>query len=162
MPNDKLSRSLGPAVFNSDDQYMIDNLLFVGDPNPSEAEAVYGTRQENAPEIVVNVYENISTDRENKYVTPCFDENDTPQYTDPALKVKQIGEVHLQLPPNTRKGAPIRVVFRSSTVGLEVTAINVETGESAQTEIKSDVIYDTETLNEEKKRFVNLQTSGQI
>ena len=53
---DKLTRSLGPAVFVTEDSYMIDNLLFIGDEIPAEAESVYGTRVENAPEIVVNGY----------------------------------------------------------------------------------------------------------
>ena len=161
-PKDKLTRSLGPAVFVSDDSYMIDNLLFIGDEIPAEAESVYGTRVENAPEIVVNVYENVSKDRVNKHITPCFDANGDPQYTDPELKVKRIGEVHLQLPPNTPQGAPIRVVFRSSTIGLEVTATNVETGESAKTVIESDVLYSEDDLKKTKSRFEGIQTSGQI
>ena len=161
-PKDKLTRSLGPAVFVSDDSYMIDNLLFIGDEIPAEAESVYGTRVENAPEIVVNVYENVSEDRVNKHITPCFDANGDPQYTDPELKVKRIGEVHLQLPPNTPQGSPIRVVFRSSTIGLEVTATNVETGESAKTVIESDVLYSEDDLKKAKSRFEGIQTSGQI
>lgn len=161
-PKDKLTRSLGPAVFVSDDSYMIDNLLFIGDEIPAEAESVYGTRVENAPEIVVNVYENVSEDRVNKHITPCFDANGDPQYTDPELKVKRIGEVHLQLPPNTPQGAPIRVVFRSSTIGLEVTATNVETGESAKTVIESDVLYSEDDLKKAKSRFEGIPTSGQI
>lgn len=159
---DKLTRSLGPAVFVSDDTYMIDNLLFIGDEIPAEAEGIYGTHDENQPEVVVNVYENISEDRVNKHITPCFDAKGDPQYTDPELKVKRIGEVHLQLPPNTPQGAPIRVVFRSSTIGLEVTATNVETGESAKTVIESDVLYSDDDLKEAKSRFEGIQTSGQI
>ncbi len=159
---DKLTRSLGPAVFVSEDSYMIDNLLFIGDEIPAEAESVYGTRVENAPEIVVNVYENVSEDRVNKHITPSFDANGDPQYTDPELKVKRIGEVHLQLPPNTPQGSPIRVVFRSSTIGLEVTATNVETGESAKTVIESDVLYSEDDLKKAKSHFEGIQTSGQI
>lgn len=159
---DKLTRSLGPAVFVSDDSYMIDNLLFKGDEIPAEADAVYGTKTANQPEVVVNVYENISEDRVNKHITPCFDETGAPQYTDPELKVKRIGEVHLQLPQNTPQGAPIRVVFRSSTIGLEVTATNVETCESAKTVIESDVLYSEDDLNEAKSRFEGIPTSGQI
>ena len=159
---DKLTRSLGPAVYVDDDKYMIDNLLFVGDEIPAEAEAVYGTRSENSPEIVVNVYENVSEDRENKHVTPCFNEEGEPQFTDPNLKVRHIGEVHLKLPPNTPKGSPIRVVFRSSTVGLEVTATNVETNESAKTVIESDVLYSEDKIKEIKSVLDGIQTSGEI
>lgn len=160
--SDKLTRSLGPAVFVTEDSYMIDNLLFIGDEIPAQAESVYGTRVDNAPEIVVNVYENVSEDRINKHVTPCFDVEGNPQYTDPALKVKRIGEVRLQLPPNTPKGSPIQVVFKSSTVGLEVTATNMETGESAETVITSENTKSKEELDEARSRFANIQTSGQI
>ena len=159
---DKLTRSLGPAVFISGDSYMIDNLFFVGDEIPAEAEETYGTRVDNQPEVVVNVYENVSEDRVNKYVTPCFDAEGNPQYTDPMLKVKRIGEVHLQLPPNTPQDSPIRVLFRSSTIGLEVTAINVQTGETAKTVIESEVLYSEDELNEAKSRFEGIETSGQI
>lgn len=161
LPDDKLAYSLGPAVFVEDDNFMVDNLLFVGDTMPAEAEAVYGTRVENAPEIVVNVYENVAG-RDHKHVTPCFDQNGNPQYTDPALRVKQIGEVHLQLPPNTPKGSPIQVIFRSSAVGLEVTATNMKTGKSANVTISSEAIYDTEKLEEEKSRFKKIETRGDI
>lgn len=160
--SDKLTRSLGPAVFVSEDSYMIDNLLFVDDEIPAEAESVYGTRVDNAPEIVVNVYENVSQDRVNKHVVPCYDYEGNPQYTDPELKVKRIGEVRLQLPPNTPKGSPIRVVFRSSTVGLEVTAENMETGEVATVEINPDNGYTADQVSEAKKRFEGINTSGQI
>ena len=160
--SDKLTRSLGPAVFVSEDSYMIDNLLFVDDEIPAEAESVYGTRVDNAPEIVVNVYENVAQDRVNKHVVPCYDYEGNPQYTDPELKVKRIGEVRLQLPPNTPKGSPIRVVFRSSTVGLEVTAENMETGEVATVEINPDNGYTADQVSEAKKRFEGINTSGQI
>lgn len=78
------------------------------------------------------------------------------------LADKRIGEVHLQLPPNTPQGSPIRVVFRSSTIGLEVTATNVETGESAKTVIESDVLYSEDDLKKAKSHFEGIQTSGQI
>ena len=160
--SDKLTRSLGPAVFVTEDSYMIDNLLFVDDEIPAEAESVYGTRVDNAPEIVVNVYENVAQDRINKHVVPCYDYEGNPQYTDPELKVKRIGEVRLQLPPNTPKGSPIRVVFRSSTIGLEVTAENMETGEIATVEINPDNGYTADQVAEAKKRFADINTSGQI
>ncbi len=160
--SDKLTRSLGPAIFTDGDAYMINNLLFVGDVIPAESEAVYGTRTENAAEIVVMVYENISEDRDYPYVPPCFDIEGNPMYTDPALQVNRIGEVHLQLPPNTPKGSPIRVVFKASTVGLEVTATNMETNESAKAFIKSEVLKDESEIRKERSRFADIQISGQI
>ena len=160
--SDKLTRSLGPAVYVDEDHYMIDNLLFVGDEIPAEAEAVYGTRVDNQSEIKVKVFENVATDRENKHVLPSIDENGNEQYTDPSLKVKMIGEVRLELPPHTLKGTPIRVVFRSSAIGLEVTATNLETDESAKTTITTDNTMTADELDEARARFANIKTSGQI
>ena len=160
--SDKLTRSLGPAVYVDDDHYMIDNLLFVGDEIPAEAEAVYGTRIDNQAEIKVKVFENVATDRENKYVLPSIDENGNEQYTDPSLKVKMIGEVRLELPQPTLKGTPIRVVFRSSAIGLEVTATNLETDESAKTTITTDNTMTADELDKARARFANIKTSGQI
>ena len=160
--SDKLTRSLGPAVYVDEDHYMIDNLLFVGDEIPAEAEAVYGTRVDNQAEIKVKVFENVATDRENKHVPPSIDENGNEQYTDPSLKVKMIGEVRLELLPHTLKGTPIRVVFRSSAIGLEVTATNLETDESAKTTITTDNTMTADELDEARARFANIKTSGQI
>ena len=160
--SDKLTRSLGPAVYVDEEHYMIDNLLFVGDEIPAEAEAVYGTRADSQAEIKVKVFENVATDRENKHVLPSIDENGNEQYTDPALKVKMIGEVRQKLPPNTLKGTPIRVVFRSSAIGLEVTVINLETDESTKKTITTANTMTSDELDEARARFANIKTSGQI
>jgi molecular chaperone DnaK (HSP70) len=153
---------LGPAVFVNENQHVIDNLLFIGDELPAEATATYGTRTANQPEVSVVVFENVSRDRENKHITPSIDETGKDQYTDPALKVKKIGDVRLGLPPNTAQGAPIEVVFRASAIGLEVRATNLETGESAETVITTENTKTQEELDEATKRFANIHTSGQI
>ncbi|MDR1841215.1 MAG: Hsp70 family protein [Holophagales bacterium] len=160
--NDKLTRSLGPAVFVDDNQYMIDNLLFIGDEMPAEATATYGTQNANQAEIKVVVFENVSRDKANNYVTPSLDKNGNEQYTDPSLKVKKIGDVRLKLPPNTPKGSPIEVFFRSSTIGLEVRATNLETNESAETVITTENTKTREELNEARERFASVRTRGQI
>jgi molecular chaperone DnaK (HSP70) len=160
--SDKLTRSLGPAVFVEEGKYMIDNLLFIGDELPAEASATYGTRTENQSEVKIVVFENVSRDRVNKHVTPSVDEDDNEQYTDPALKVKSIGDVSLKLPPNTPQGSPIEVVFRASAIGLEVRATNLETGESAEAVITTENTKTQEELDEAKKRFASIKTSGQI
>jgi len=160
--SEPLGRSLGPAVFVENGQYMIDNLLFIGDKIPAEASDTYGTRLENQSEVRVMVFENASRDRENRHVTPSVDEKGNEQYTDPELKVKNIGDVTLALPPNTAKGSPIEVMFRSSTIGLEVKATNLETGESAETVINTENTKTAEEVNEAKERFASIRTSGQI
>jgi molecular chaperone DnaK (HSP70) len=159
--SDKLTRSLGPAV-KVNGKLVIDNLLFVGDELPAEATETYGTELANQPEVSVVVFENVSRDRENRHITFSIDKNGNDRYTDPALKVKQIGDVRLELPPNTAQGAPIEVVFRSSAIGLEVRATNLETGESAETVITTENTKTQEELDEATKRFANIHTSGQI
>jgi len=161
--SDKLARSCGPGVIISRDKsYMIDNLLFIGDEVPAEAEATYSTMADNQQAVKIVVFENVARDRVNKYVTPSVDEDGNEQYTDPALKVKNIGDVTLNLPPNTPKGAPIRVVFRYSTVGLEVTAVNDATGETARTVIATKNTKSQEELAEALKHLASIKTSGQI
>ena len=158
---DKLTRSLGPAVV-IEGEYMIDNLLFIGDEIPADAKEVYGTLIENQPEVMVNVFENVGRDRVNKHIVPCLDRSGEEQYTDPSLKVKKIGEVRLVLPPNTAKNSPIEVYFRSSTKGLEVRAMNVNTGEVAEEIITSENTYTSEEMLEAKERLEAIRTSGQI
>lgn len=160
--SDKLTRSLGPGILVNGEDYFIDNLIFVGDEIPAEAVNRYYTPEANMLKIVVRVFENTSEDRENTLVKPCLDRAGNPQYTDPELKVKCIGEVDLELPPNSPKGMPIDVLFRSSTIGLEVTATNVTTGQSAKTVIKSDALYSEEQINDAKALFCDINTSGEI
>jgi molecular chaperone DnaK (HSP70) len=160
--NDILTRSFGPAIFTEDGRYMIDNLLFVGDKTPSEATETYVTIDENQPAVAFAVFENVAKDRENKFVKPSLDEHEKEQDTDRALKVKNIGRVRLELPPNTPKGAPIEVTFRSSTVGLEVRATNLATGQSVESIITSENTKTQEEVDEARKRFASVKTSGQI
>jgi molecular chaperone DnaK (HSP70) len=160
--SDKLSRSLGPAVFVDENHYMIDNLLFDGDELPAEATAAYYTITANQREVELPVFENVSRDRVNKHVSPSIDENGNEQPTDVALKVKKIGELTLGLPPNTPKGSPIQVVFRASAIGLEVSATNTTTGESVSTVITSENTKTAEELNEAIKYVASIKTSGEI
>ena len=160
--SDKLTRSFGPAVFIDDASYMIDNLLFAGDESPSEATGRYGTMVDDQTAVHFTVFENVSKDRINTHVVPSLDQNDNEQYTDPALKVKSLGNVRLELPGGTPKGTPIEVFFRCSAIGLEVRATNMDTGGSVETIITSDNTKTQEELNEAKKRLASVRTSGNI
>jgi molecular chaperone DnaK (HSP70) len=141
---------------------MIDNLLFVGDSSPSEATGQYGTMVDNQAAVQFTVFENVAKDRTNKHVTPSIDENENEQYTDPALKVKSLGNIRLALPPGTPKGTPIDVFFRCSAIGLEVRATNVMTSESVETVITSENTKSQEELNEAIKHMASVRTSGNI
>jgi molecular chaperone DnaK (HSP70) len=159
--NDKISRSFGPGV-RTDLGFMIDNLLFVGDELPSELEKRYFSPADNVSMLVIPIFENVAKDRQNTFVTPSVDENDKPQYTDPALKVKLLGELRLGLPPGTPKGAPIDVFFRCSATGLEIRATNVTTGESVEAIITSENTKTQEELAEAVEHMASVRTSGNI
>jgi len=160
--SDKLSRSSGPAIFNQDRKYVVDNLLFVGDECPSEASQTYYTMVDNQSAVELYVFENVSEDRTNTFLTPSINERGEEQYTDPALKVKNIGKVVLELPPNTPKNSPIEVTFRFSTDGLKVIARNPTTNQSVEVLITSENTKSKEEMAEETKRFASIRTSGQI
>jgi molecular chaperone DnaK (HSP70) len=158
---DILSCSFGPAVF-SNGVYVIDNILFKGDDSPSEATKCYQTMVDNQAGVEIPIYENVAIDKENTQVTPCFDENDNEQWTDPALAVKRIGSVEFQLPPGTPKGSPIEVTFKFSTSGLLVTAGNLSTGESFPVQILSPNTKSDAEVAQDTKRIGAMTTSGQI
>jgi hypothetical protein len=132
--NEKLSRSFGVALFNNG-EYVIENLMYVGDNSPSEARQIYGTMVDNQSEIEIKLFENVSLEQ---YVMPCINENDMEQYTDPALKVKFVGILRLELPSGTPKGSPIEIVFCCDTKGLNIRAKNTATNQV----IKSTINYD--------------------
>lgn len=156
---DKLSRSFGPAVWVDENNFMIDNLLFVGDESPSEATETYGTMVDNQASVMLTVYENVGRDRVNdKHVTPSVDENGNEQYTDPALKVKKLGELRLELPAGTPKGTSIKVCFRCSAIGLEVKATNPETDETVGVVLTSENTKTQEEMNEAIKHVASLKT----
>jgi molecular chaperone DnaK (HSP70) len=160
--SDKLTRSFGPAVFVDETHYMIDNLLFVGDESPSEATGQYGTMVDNQAAVQFTVFENVAKDHVNKHVTPSIDQDENEQYTDPALKVKSLGNVRVELPPGTPKGTPIEVFFRCSAIGLEVRATNMETSEAVETVITSDNTKTQEELTEAIKHMASVRTSGSL
>ena len=160
--NDKLSRSFGSAVYVDDNSYMIDNLLFVGDDVPSETTETYGPKEDNQKDVEFKVFENVARDRVNKHVTPSIDFKGNEQYTDPALKVKSLGSLRLELPPGTPKGSPIQVFFRVSTIGVEVRATNVKTSETVEAVLSYDNNMSKEELNEAIKQMASIRTSGNI
>lgn len=162
MVNDKLSRSFGPAVFVEDNSFMIDNLLFVGDEVPSEATNIYGTMMDNQAAVEFTVYENVARDRENKHVTPSINEKGEDLYPDPALKVRALGDVRLELPPGTPMGSPIQVFFRASNIGVEVCATNIETNESVDAVLTYENNMSKEELEEAITQMASVRTSGNI
>lgn len=140
-------RSFGPGVLNEVGDYIIDNIIKMGEIIPATAVKTYYTAADNMEKIVLRAFENMSQD---EILTPCVNNMGEPQQTDPAHNVKLLGELEMLLPPNTKKGSPIEVTFQIDAVGVYVKAINLSTGEIVETTLRmeSDVDAETSAVNQ--------------
>ena len=132
---DQTPRSFGPGVLNERHDYIIDNIIKIGDVMPATAVKTYYTAADNMEMIVLRAFENMCTDDS---LTPCVDNMGNEQFTDPAHAVKLLGELEMRLPPNTAKGSPIEVTFEVSATGVYVKAVNLATGESVETTLRME------------------------
>ncbi len=144
---DQTPRSFGPGVLNEAGDYIIDNIIKMGEIMPATAVKTYYTAADNMVKIVLRAFENMSQDDS---LTPCVDNMGESQPTDPAHNVKLLGELEMLLPPNTRKGSPIEVTFQVDAVGVYVKAVNLSTGEIVETTLRmeSDVDAATSAVNQ--------------
>ena len=142
---DTAPRSFGPGILNRND-YVIDNLIKLGDEMPALAVKTYGTVVDNQQAIVLRVFENVSME---DCVTPCVDTMGNEQPCNPADMVKNLGQLEMQLPPYTRAGSPIEVTFQLEASGIYVKAVNLSTGEVVETTIRFEnaVEVDTSHIN---------------
>lgn len=140
-------RSFGPGVLNEVGDYIIDNIIKMGEIIPATAVKTYYTAADNMEKIVLRAFENMSQD---EILTPCVNNMGEPQQTDPAHNVKLLGELEMLLPPNTKKGSPIEVTFQIDVVGVYVKAINLSTGEIVEITLRmeSDVDAETSAVNQ--------------
>lgn len=140
-------RSFGPGVLNEVGDYIIDNIIKMGEIIPATAVKTYYTAADNMEKIVLRAFENMSQD---EILTPCVNNMGEPQQTDPAHNVKLLGELEMLLPPNTKKGSPIEVTFQIDVVGVYVKAINLSTGEIVEIilRMESDVDAETSAVNQ--------------
>ncbi|WKY49039.1 Hsp70 family protein [Eubacteriaceae bacterium ES3] len=144
---DQTPRSFGPGVLNETGDYIIDNIIQMGEIMPATAVKTYYTAADNMVDIVLRAFENMSQDDS---LTPCVDNMGEPQQTDPTHNVKLLGELEMLLPPNTKKGSPIEVTFQVDAVGVYVKAVNLSTGEIVETSLRmeSDVDAATSAVNQ--------------
>ena len=144
---DKTPRSFGPGVLNEVGDYIIDNIIKMGEIMPATAMKTYYTAADNMEKIVLRAFENMSQDES---LTPCVNNMGEPQQTEPAHKVKLLGELEMLLPPNTKKGSPIEVTFQIDAAGVYVKAVNLSTGEIVETTLRreSDVDAETSAVNQ--------------
>lgn len=144
---DQTPRSFGPGVLNGVGDYIIDNIIKMGEIMPATAVKTYYTAADNMVKIVLRAFENMSQD---DILAPCVNNTGEPQQTDPAHNVKLLGELEMLLPPNTKKGSPIEVTFQVDAVGVYVKAVNLSTGEIVETTLRmeSDVDAATSAVNQ--------------
>ena len=144
---DQTPRSFGPGVLNEVGDYIIDNIIKMGEVMPATCVKTYYTAADNMEKIVLRAFENMCMD---DALTPCVNNYGEEQPTDPAHNVKLLGELDMLLPPNTRKGSPIEVTFPVDAIGVYVKAVNLATGEIVETTLRmeSDVDAATSAVNQ--------------
>lgn len=132
---DQTPRSFGPGVLNQNMDYIVDNIIKMGDVMPASASKTYYTAADNMEKIVLRVFENMCMEDS---LTPCVNNLGEEQPTDPAHNVKLLGILEMLLPPNTAKGSPIEVNFQVDAIGVYVKAVNLSTGEAVETTLRMD------------------------
>lgn len=144
---DQTPRSFGPGVLSEVGEYIIDNIIKMGEVMPATCVKTYYTAADNMEKIVLRAFENMCMD---DALTPCVNNYGEEQPTDPAYNVKLLGELDMMLPPNTKKGSPIEVTFQVDAIGVYVKAVNLSTGELVETTLRmeSDVDAATSAVNQ--------------
>lgn len=111
-------------------EYKINNLLIKGsEANSTGIGGPYGPQEDNMPKVQVRVYSNDSTD---EYIPADIDIDGNPVPVPTELMLYYLGKLELVLPPNSPKSTQIMVTFRHESMGLTVTAVNQNTGESVE------------------------------
>lgn len=129
---DQTPRSFGPGVFINR-EYTVDNLILKGTEIPAVSTKVYGTMADNQAMVRLSVFESMTLEER---VRPCEDPEGNPQDTNPEYLMKALGQLILELPPDTPAGTQIEVTFMIDASGIHVTARNLATGESNTTRIE--------------------------
>lgn len=144
---DQTPRSFGPGVLSEVGEYIIDNIIKMGEVMPATCVKTYYTAADNMEKIVLRAFENMCMD---DALTPCVNNYGEEQSTDPAYNIKLLGELDMMLPPNTKKGSPIEVTFQVDAIGVYVKAVNLSTGELVETTLRmeSDVDAATSAVNQ--------------
>lgn len=140
------STSFGPGILSQDDQYVIDNIIKMGETIPATVTKTYYTVADNQKMVVLSAYEDRSMA---DTVIPKEDSEGNPLAYNPADQAKLLGQAQMFLPPNTKRGTPIEVTFVVETMGLYMRAINLDTGETVEANIKfnSDIDMDNSAVH---------------
>ncbi|MBQ7493225.1 MAG: Hsp70 family protein, partial [Selenomonadaceae bacterium] len=141
---DQTPRSFGPGVVDMNGakhKYVLENFIKIGEKMPAVFTKTYYPLEDNQELVRLRAFENISTD---DTLIPCVDEDGNPPATDPAYKVKLLGELIVNLPPNTSRDTPIKVTFKVDASGVHVEAVNTKTDEKFETFLRTESDIDVE------------------
>ena len=141
---DQTPRSFGPGVVDTTaakHKYVLENFIKIGEKMPAVFTKTYYPLEDNQERVLLRAFENRSTD---DTLIPCVDEDGNPQATDPAHYVKLLGELVVNLPPNTSRDTPIKVTFKVDASGVHVEAINTKTNETFETFLRTESDIDVE------------------
>ncbi len=141
---DQTPRSFGPGVVDTNGakhKYVLENFIKIGEKMPAVFSKTYYPLEDNQERVKLRAFENISTD---DTLIPCVDEEGNPQAADPAQKVKLLGELIVNLPPNTSRNTPIKVTFKVDASGVHVEAVNTKTDEIFETFLRTESDVDIE------------------
>ena len=141
---DQTPRSFGPGVVDTTGakhKYVLENFIKIGEKMPAVFSKTYYPLEDNQERVLLRAFENRSTD---DTLIPCVDEDGNPQATDPAHYVKLLGELVVNLPPNTSRDTPIKVTFKVDASGVHVEAVNTKTDEIFETFLRTESDIDVE------------------
>ena len=147
---DQTPRSFGPGVVDTKgnkNKYILENFIKIGEKMPAVATRTYYPIEDNQERVRLRAFENMSTE---DALIPSVDEEGNPQPTDPAHGVKLLGELVVNLPPNTPKTTKIEVTFKVDASGVHVEAVNTATGDKFETFLRtaSDIDIDKSAVHQ--------------
>ena len=145
-------RSFGPGVFINN-EYLVDNLIIKGTELPATSTKVYGTMCDNQDSVQLSVFESMTLEER---VKPCEDPEGNPQETNPEYLMKALGQLVLELPPQTPAGTKIEVTFLINASGIHVTAKNLVTGESNTARIQYATSMTDNEIDDGKEKINRL------
>ena len=141
---DQTPRSFGPGVMDtkgSKQKYVLENFIKIGEKMPAVFSKTYYPLEDNQERVRLRAFENMSLE---DTLIPCVDEEGNPQTTDPANAVKLLGELIVNLPPETSRTTPIKVTFKVDASGVHVEAVNTKTNEVFETFLRTESDIDVE------------------
>ena len=141
---DQTPRSFGPGVIDTKgnkQKYVLENFIKIGEKMPAVFSKTYYPLENNQERVRLRAFEDMSTE---DTIIPCVDEDGNPQATDPAHAVKLLGELVVNLPPDTSRDTPIKVTFKVDASGVHVEAVNTITNEVFETFLRTGSEIDVE------------------